>query len=78
MEFNSIYKSFYYNLLEFQKKSTKANIKILKVKKSLSLMIEEELKDARPLKVTYISNKKAKIVRTRNISDDSTTDEDSS
>ena len=69
---------YYLSFLEFQNKSTKSFNHILKVKKSLSLMIEEELKDAKPLKVTYISNKKAKIVRTRNISDVSTTDEDSS
>ena len=44
----------------------------------LSMIVAEDLKDARPLKVTFNSNKKARIVRARKISDISTTDEDSS
>ena len=44
----------------------------------LSLMVAEDLKDAKPLKVTFNSNKKARIIWARKISDMSTTDEDSS
>ena len=54
------------------------NNNILSVKSKLSLMVIEDLKDVRPFRVTYVSNKKAKIIKTRRISDVSTTDEDSS
>ena len=64
--------------MESKIRAIKVNSNVLNVKKCLSLMIKEELKDTKPFKVTYISNKKAKIVRARLNSSVSTADEDSS
>ena len=37
--------------------------RVLSVKKNLSMFIEKDLSECKPLKITYISNRKAKIVR---------------
>lgn len=55
--------------------NTKVNIKAFSVMKKLTSFVKEEMKELSPLKVTYISNKKAKIVRTRRLSEVSTDDE---
>ena len=57
-------------------KAKSNSLKALKVMKTLSLVTKEELKSASPLNVTYISNKKAKIVKCRKLSDASTDNED--
>ena len=51
--------------------------KALKVMKNLSFMTKEDMMTSAPLKVTYISNKRAKIVKWKSISEDSTDCEDS-
>ena len=57
-------------------KQKSVSMKALKVMKNLSLMTKEDMMTTLPLKVTYISNKKAKIVKWKSISEDSTDCED--
>jgi hypothetical protein len=44
----------------------------INVMKTLSLFTMEDMKSAHPLKVTFISNKKAKIVKAKAVSEMST------
>ena len=46
--------------------------KALKVMRSLTFITKEDMITSTPLKVTYISNKRAKIVKCKSISEDST------
>jgi hypothetical protein len=55
--------------------NTKVNTKALNVMKKLTSFVKEEMKELSPLRVTYIANTKAKIVRTRRMSEVSTDDE---
>jgi len=57
------------------KKSKSAGLNALRVMKTLSLITKEDLKGATKLNVTYVSNKKAKIVKCKKMSDASTDDE---
>ena len=54
--------------LKFKSQSTKA----INVMKKLALFTEEDMKESKPLTVTYVSNKKARIVKTRRLSELST------
>ena len=51
------------------------SLKAFKVMKTLSSLVEEEVRQTSTFKVTYIANKKAKIVKTRVLSETSTDDE---
>lgn len=55
--------------------STKTSTKAFSVMKALSAFTKEDMKTATELKVTYIPNKKAKIVRARRLSEVSTDEE---
>ena len=51
------------------------SLKVFNVMKTLSNLAMEEVKQTTPFKVTYIANKKAKIIHARRMSDVSTDDE---
>ena len=48
------------------------SLKAFSVMNTLRSLAIEEVKQTAPFKVTYIANKKAKIIHTREMSDDST------